>query len=89
MHIWLDPVNAQTMVRAIAETLSAAAPANGPVPGSPDTGSRLHVRAASAPKPEKTPTGQTRHRISISIGRCHALPSGGSERWPARSTPGP
>ncbi len=24
MHIWLDPINAQTMVRAIAETLSAA-----------------------------------------------------------------
>ena len=30
MHIWLDPVNARTMVGAIAETLSAADPANGP-----------------------------------------------------------
>ena len=30
MHIWLDPVNAQTMVRAIAETLSAADSANAP-----------------------------------------------------------
>ena len=30
MHIWLDPVNAKTMVRAIAATLSAADPANAP-----------------------------------------------------------
>ena len=30
MHIWLDPVNARTMVRAIAATLSAADPANAP-----------------------------------------------------------
>ena len=30
MHIWLDPVNARTMVGAIAETLSAVDPANGP-----------------------------------------------------------
>ena len=28
MHIWLDPVNARTMVRAIADTLSAADAAN-------------------------------------------------------------
>ena len=31
MHIWLDPDNARTMVRAIAATLSAADPANAPV----------------------------------------------------------
>ena len=30
MHIWLDPVNARTMVRAIAATLAAADPANAP-----------------------------------------------------------
>ena len=83
---WPAPVS--RAARALVGSVLSA-PANGPVPGSTDTGSRLHVRAASVPKQEKMPTGQTRHRISISIGRCHALPSGGSETWPARSTPGP